>query len=135
MDHCKKVFCELFAATALSLIEKDESGARAGDNPLDLCEAVTMGHHNFADQFLFDVFQKPREALGGDITVDIVVWKLRLCPFDLPPEVLPAEDPTVHGALPRFLLGGGSDEVGCTIGWLSSIVYTALLSNRRCPPG
>ena len=59
VDHRKKVFCELLAAPPLTLalvclIEKDESGAGSGDDPLDKLdtetgEAVAVGHHNFPD--------------------------------------------------------------------------------------
>jgi hypothetical protein len=72
VDHCKKVFGELLAAPPLALvclIEKEESGARPGDNPLDQLDAepgetVAVGHHNLVDQSLLDVFQKPREAFA-----------------------------------------------------------------------
>jgi hypothetical protein len=121
VDHCKKVFCELFVAPTLDLIEKDESGACSGDDPLNQFdskagESVAVGHHNFVDQSFLDVFQKPREAFPfvvearGDVFVDFVVWELGLYRFDLSLEVvflLSGRDPAVDGALARFLLADG----------------------------
>jgi hypothetical protein len=102
VDHCEKVFCEFLAAPALalvSLIEKDESGPRPFDDPLhqvdaEAGEAVAVGHHNFVDQSLLDVLQKPREAFplvveaGGNVLVDFVGWELGLHRLNLSAEVV-----------------------------------------------
>jgi hypothetical protein len=143
VDHCEKVFCKLFATPALGrvcLVEKDESGCRPRDNPLDeldteSCKAVPVGHHNFPDQSLLDVLQKPREAFpfvietGRNILVDGVGWELGLQRLDLSFQVVclfPRRHSTVDGSLSRFLLMcvcncatgcecGLYREVGCVI--------------------
>ena len=92
VDHSEQVVGELSIGAfvfLVSVIEKDESGTRLLDDPLDKFDAesgesVLVGHHNFSDQAFLDMSQKPLEAFPfvvetrRDVFVDFVVWELGL---------------------------------------------------------
>ena len=154
MDHCKQVFCELFATPALTfvvvcLIEKDESGAGSVDNPFkqldtESGETVTVGHHNFVDQSFLDVFQKPRETFalvvetGRGVFVDFVLWEVSLHCLDLSSKIVflfTRGNSTIDGTLFLFVCvviicmcvqhaSGSASEVCGMIGRVFCVTYT-----------
>lgn len=98
----QEVFHQFLLGTVsgrVCLVKNDEPGIRTGNDPLykvdtESGEPVFVGNHNFCDQSLTEVFQKPFEPFPlvvkarGNVAVDLVLWILGFKPLDLPFEVV-----------------------------------------------
>ncbi len=72
MCNRHEVFSELLFGAKFFLILNEESGSRAGDDPLDELrtesrQSVAIGDHNCLDTAFLDVLQKPREAFALEV--------------------------------------------------------------------